>query len=904
MVHLFTPSEEGDLDLSSLPSSRLLRIRKRRRILLSLIGLLLVLCSPMLIKKTGKAFTSPSLTSLRVSHPDFVGREGILAELENSLLPKKWSWSSRFPLQIKLLWGPGGMGKSELAVKFANDHWSDFSLIWQFPCETEELLDQGYRTLAQRLGIAADKAIPSNVVKRKVHDYLEEMKTHKPWLLIFDNVEREWIDDELPHRGGAVLLTSRESSVRRNPVEHCPLSLFSIKEATDLLVQVTGEAKSEEMTLLAREVHFSPLLLNKVAHYIRESPTVTVEKYLSILQKKNSLLEVPVSEDRRYAHTLQSIWEVTLEKLREENPLAVDFLEVCSYFAPENIPLEWLERSPLFEGKSDEIIRSLMRFGLIAYHAETEQFDLHRLMRHVVQKLQKEADKQYACAIKLLLDNAPFQMTRQQSWNFEDVWFSHALAASEKRESNQYLPEEQVDLFTKMGEWSFIVGNFLKALKYTELAFEKGSCLDLQTPHFFPLYILKGAAFNQLGKALLAERWIKRAIEIYEELLPELSEEKGRLYAEYSYAQWTLGKYKKSYENASKAVEIYTSIDCSRLLGGALTHKGFILFRLGQNSEAIAEIEKGLAILQRGGEEERLRLASELGIFGCVAAYDGNIEIPAKYLDENMGQAGYPKDHPAQCWRHINRTEMCRTRGEYARGLCFAQKWQQSEYETTNMHRDSYNYSNMGMALLGMGRIEEAIAEGRKALRMMIEMFGEEHLDIPRQQKRLAHALREAGEWKEALSLVESGYAYMKTHFPEGHPIMASICKERGASLLGLGRYEEGLVYCEEALEFWTKVHRREHPQQAKTLQVMGKIYAEMGEQSLALKAHTEALQVAHRVLLKTHPDLKTYSADLVDALSAMDDSMQKKQSKEIALSLLREDLGRFHPLTRKLRRI
>ena len=63
------------------------------------------------------------LTFLKNIHPDFVGREKYLKDLETICLKNRDE-----ALPVTVLWGDGGVGKSETAVAFGNLYAENFSL--------------------------------------------------------------------------------------------------------------------------------------------------------------------------------------------------------------------------------------------------------------------------------------------------------------------------------------------------------------------------------------------------------------------------------------------------------------------------------------------------------------------------------------------------------------------------------------------------------------------------------------------------------------------------------------------------------------------------------------------------------------------------------------------------------
>lgn len=129
---------------------------------------------------------------------EFVDRPSDMAELEQILLPKgRHSRKSIFVLH-----GHGGMGKTQLAVEFARRHHPRFSSVFWLDGQTESSLKQSLANAASRIP-KGQIAEPSrafstsggddiNIVIRDVMSWLTDNPDNTEWLLIFDNVDRDY----------------------------------------------------------------------------------------------------------------------------------------------------------------------------------------------------------------------------------------------------------------------------------------------------------------------------------------------------------------------------------------------------------------------------------------------------------------------------------------------------------------------------------------------------------------------------------------------------------------------------------------------------------------------------------------------------------------------------------------
>lgn len=339
-----------------------------------------------------------SLNLIR-KHPDFVGRKALLELLEKELIVDSEEWSIFSPVKVRLLWGLGGMGKSETAVAFANDHLFDFSFIWTIDCGKDLAFE--YQLLGERIGVSL-QGISQEKIPERVCAFLSTNKFKQPWLLIYDNVENTFMEKDLPKRGGIVLMTSRQSNAWLQESEKQEVEPFSESEAIEILTEITGEPKSREVELLAEDLEYFPFALNQVACYIKTTYGSSVEKYRRIYSLKKQALDAPVRGDGRYEYVLKNVWETNFERVHLDSPNTLQWLELCSYLYSKNIPISWLDLWANSEAISEEVSNVLSNYALMRFDGSTKNFSIHRLVQDYVQKREEKDPHGYENAFSLL----------------------------------------------------------------------------------------------------------------------------------------------------------------------------------------------------------------------------------------------------------------------------------------------------------------------------------------------------------------------------------------------------------------------------------------------------------------------------------------------------------------------
>ncbi|OMP83094.1 hypothetical protein BK809_0004475 [Diplodia seriata] len=190
------------------------------------------------------------------ANKNFHGRDLALGVTEEALLPTTLS-ASNPALATKgetnprtfAICGPGGMGKTQVALEFVSRHKDKFDAVFWVHADDASKLAQDFNQIAIKLGLVPDGSADSRdyaytreLVKRWLVEPLKKLKNKESglasWLLVYDGVEvSNTINEFWPYDGpGSVLVTSR------NPFSWTTcwaLVPFTATEATDFLLKVT-----------------------------------------------------------------------------------------------------------------------------------------------------------------------------------------------------------------------------------------------------------------------------------------------------------------------------------------------------------------------------------------------------------------------------------------------------------------------------------------------------------------------------------------------------------------------------------------------------------------------------------------------------------------------------------------
>ena len=129
---------------------------------------------------------------------NFVGRNDELSQIEKLLIS-----NSRSNRHVVVLQGLGGVGKTQLAIKFAREHQGAFHAIFWLNGKKKDTLIRSLAQLVQRLplqqpdGSDDDDARDSNALEKRAKRVLDwfSLAGNTKWLLIYDNVDEDpWSD--------------------------------------------------------------------------------------------------------------------------------------------------------------------------------------------------------------------------------------------------------------------------------------------------------------------------------------------------------------------------------------------------------------------------------------------------------------------------------------------------------------------------------------------------------------------------------------------------------------------------------------------------------------------------------------------------------------------------------------
>ncbi|KAI2630921.1 hypothetical protein GGR54DRAFT_176744 [Hypoxylon sp. NC1633] len=362
---------------------------------------------------TAKAVTLQAPTSLnkhfavkRSARSFYTGREKQMAKLDAAFKDTGSIGQKRF-----VIYGLGGSGKTELALKYAEDHLRDFWGVFYVDASSRKNASKSYWEIAKIGGVEPNEKAAKNWLATRV----------LPWLLIIDNADDDEVllDEVLPTgTRGCILVTSRNpahTSYGTVGERHLELLPMETEEANDLILKVAEEpipwtkALTESASAVCSALGFLPLALvhagkailrdlcswsGFLAYYDREADRIRRER---LQRDRSSSRHRRRAQEENDGMNVFTSFEMLFRPLEmsedQEFQDAVELIQLFSYFHHQNIRIDILvnaavnplkeEKAREEEAKSDAEVRKRIPHPMKNTWSTWARELLIRIMRHL-----------------------------------------------------------------------------------------------------------------------------------------------------------------------------------------------------------------------------------------------------------------------------------------------------------------------------------------------------------------------------------------------------------------------------------------------------------------------------------------------------------------------------------------
>ncbi len=343
----------------------------------------------------------------------FTGRDRLLQQLFQSF-SAEGSTEMTIP---QALVGLGGLGKTQTAAEYAYRYRGAYQAVLWVRAETKENLVEDFKACARLLNL--------HVQENPIETIQQWFRNQADWLLILDNADNlNLVAPFLPQAPrGHVLLTTRARAAMNvaQPILLEPLgaedgALCILRRAGAVVwngqLSDASPLSADAAQTLSQLMEGLPLALEQAGAYIEETGSST-SRYLALYQKyRSEIQEYQYGAVPNYPWPVASAWKISRSIVQQEQPAALELLQLCAFLAPEAIPEEIFTKGAATLGPAlgsiaahpvtlDKATAILRRYSLLNREVDREkdnsQFSIHHMMQEILRdEMDEPTQRQWA----------------------------------------------------------------------------------------------------------------------------------------------------------------------------------------------------------------------------------------------------------------------------------------------------------------------------------------------------------------------------------------------------------------------------------------------------------------------------------------------------------------------------
>ncbi|MFE3164241.1 FxSxx-COOH system tetratricopeptide repeat protein [Streptomyces sp. NPDC059224] len=730
---------------------------------------------------------------------NFTGREALLERLRERL---RGGVAAVLP---EALHGMGGVGKSQIAIEYVYRHSREYRLVWWIPSEQETQIVQSLVELGEQMGLQAGSemsAVPA------VLEALRRGEPYSDWLLVFDNAEdprtvRKYFPSDGP---GSIVVTSRNSRWSTD-FSSLEVDVFTREESVALLRRRSQNLPDDAVDHLAAALGDLPLAVEQAAVWLAETG-MPVQQYLEVYERNfTELMQSDPPSD--YNRSVAAAWNVSLERLRESRPDALQLLQVCAFFAPE--PIDWdlfsavrgVSVPPELQSTLDDpvrlgrAVREIGRYALARIDHRQNTVLMHRLVQRVLieQMNPEEKEAMRHAAHQLLAHADPRNPQRSVYWPRYSSLLSHLRASDAVRCKDGWtrrLVLNEVRFLRARGdhEGSLALGEQAAAIWRADLSEDHEEILDVD---------------QQIAETLREQETdLPRAFALQSDLVERFRRVLGEGHENTLRAQSYLAIHHRTRGNFEEAREMDKRVfetsarefgrdDPATLLAA---HNYAVSLRLAGNAEDALELDYDTW-------QRRIEVLGEdhINTLGTREAYLLDLQEVGRNEEANEGYetlaaevtASLGEQHRFVALVHRNWCVALRKMGDYEAAYTLSSRYLELTAESLGTASRQYLLIAVSHAndLRQVGRLQEARILNQRVLEMHRAKYGREHPHSHAIAMNLAVTLRLLGESESALALDREAVEGLTRGHEQGHPRALLARVNLASDYFSLGRVEE-----------------------------------------------------------------------------------------------------------------
>ena len=829
---------------------------------------------------------------------EFVGRANECRQTDNLLKNR------RKPV---ILWGFGGMGKTELAIEYGRRYQQNGRgkvFFVRFAGSFQDTLIgpvadafSGY----SKLDPATRKPKSQEQVLREVLQMLGEYGRDD--LLIVDNVDHpsqgfDHLTAEssykkllgLPIRLVLTTRTEQEGQIQVGVLakaelrtimrRFCDASIASDPQLDALIDAVNGHTLAVE--LMARMLKADRRM--KPAALLERLNTVgglNREKDVRISSQKDRTKEGSGEKERIYEH-LRILFDCSGLTEMERQLLRHGFL----------IPDIGMDSALFLDCEPEdaaEPLDKLIELGwLQESRGETRTLTMHPLVREVVWG-------------ELKPDGENCEVFWEALWDQhdpDDAYSARKLEQSAETfaRAAELLPMTrlyQSRLLSQSGYLFGSLGNYHRQLAFFQKALAiREKILPPNHPDLATSYNNVGYAFGKLGDHQKQLEFYQKALDIREQALPPDHPDLALSYSNVGFAWGKLGDYQKKLEFCQKALVIREKVLPPDHPDLAISYNniGSAWGKLGNHQKQLDYLQKALVIWEKILPPDHPDLATGYNNIGGAWGNLGDHHRQLEFLQKAFAiqEKVLPPDHPDLATIYNNVGYAWGNLGDHQKQLDFLQKALAIQEKVLPPdHPDlATSYNNVGYAWGKLGNHQKQLDYLQKALVIWEKILPPDHPDLATGYSNAGYVWGELGDHQKALEYGQKALAVREKTIPPDYLDLAASYNDVGSAWGKLGDHQKELECYQKALAIREKVLPPDRLDLATSYNNVGSAWGDLGDHQKELEFFQKALAIREKVLPPDHPDLAVSYSHIGLALGRVGDLHKQLEFCQKALAI------------------
>ncbi|KAF8324734.1 hypothetical protein F5887DRAFT_1288641 [Amanita rubescens] len=886
----------------------------------------------------------PPLPPLRHSSTMFTGR-GIYLEM----LKDYFGSSATGQRKSFLLHGMGGIGKTQICLKFIEEHETLFSDIFWIDASSESTIDLRLKQIAQAnsgtAGAASSAASALKWISKKLN-----------WLMIYDNADGGYQIVERflpPGNGGNILITSRNLELMRITEKSMEVLEMGEEEALSLLsksarLSYTSENIQTMGKQLISKLGGIPLAIDQAGAYMLTCKC-PLDDYLELFAKNHDkLMSNPLFKGASdYGSCTYGTWEISMKEIEAraaqkrdpEAESAITLYQIIAFLHHENIPEELFKNAAenykrrnideekeaglplsitmlnprvLFLDEKGEWnkmqfqlgIQMLLSFSLIK--SSGKLYSVHPLVhawsRNRVPKM--EIDQQLLMAKAFLACSVELD-SKIDNYEYCGLLASHIRKimnqAAQLNLNNFYYDDECNQfsfVFHRIGSWDEV-----EKLRMRMLETRKA---NLAPKHPFVLSSMASLAstYRKQGRWDEAEKLEVEVMEARKEKFGSHHQDTltsmANLASTYSNQGRWVEAEKLDVEVMEARKEKFGSHHQDTLT--SMANLASTYWNQGRWDEAEnLGVEVMEARKEKFGSHHRDTLTSMANLastYSNQGRWDEAEKLEVEVMEASKEKFGSHHPDTLTGMANLASTYWKQGRWDEAEQL-FVEVMEASKKKFGSHHPDTLtSMANLASTYWDQGRWDEAEKLEVEVMEARKEKFGSHHPKTLTSMANLACTYMKQGRWDEAekleVEVMEARKEKLGSHHPDTLTSMANLA----STYWNQGRWDEAENLEVEVMEARKEKLGSHHPDTLISISNLAFTYWKQGRWDDAEKLEVEVMEARKEKLGTHHPDTLTSMTNLASTYNSQGKLNESNELLSQAVRLMEVRMGSHHPTT------